>query len=454
MRPRLVVAGDALLDRDWTGVSHRFSPDGPVPVIDDPHEVVRAGGALLAAIAAADRADVVAITALGSDGAADELRALLAAAGVHLADLGLDGPTPEKVRVRSGAYTVARIDRAVQPGAVGALTSEARSALKAADAVLVADYGRGLARRPDLRRALAAAATHLPLTWDPHRVGPRPVRGTDLATPNVDEARSALAAVPADHDPGNRSAGFAAVADLADQLRVQWHCPVAVTAGPLGAALAHGAGPVELVPTFAASGDPCGAGDHLAATYTLARAVGADRTGALRAGVAAASDHVAGHVPVRRLQPNSAAELAERTRCNGGTVVAAGGCFDILHAGHVALLSQARALGDCLVVCLNGDRSVRRLKGPGRPVNGVADRAAVLLGLGCVDAVEVFEEDTPCEALTRVRPHLFVKGSDYGGALLPEEPVVATWGGRVVLLAIVTGRSTTRVIERAAGASA
>jgi rfaE bifunctional protein nucleotidyltransferase chain/domain len=183
--------------------------------------------------------------------------------------------------------------------------------------------------------------------------------------------------------------------------------------------------------------------------------VGVDRTDALRAGVMAASDHVAGRqAGVAVLDANGAPQIAERTRSNGGTVVAAGGCFDILHAGHVTLLSQARALGDCLVVCLNGDRSVRRLKGPGRPVNAVADRAAVLLGLGCVDAVEIFDEDTPAEALTRVRPHLFVKGSDYGGALLPEEPVLATWGGRVVLLAIVDGRSTTRIIQRAVEASA
>jgi D-beta-D-heptose 7-phosphate kinase/D-beta-D-heptose 1-phosphate adenosyltransferase len=452
MRPRLVVVGDALLDRDWIGLARRFSPDGPVPVIDDPNEVVRAGGALLAATAAADRADVVAITALGRDGAADELRSLLAVDGIRLIDLGLDGPTPEKVRVRSGTYTVARIDRAAQPAAVGGWTDDARSALAAADGVLVADYGRGLARRADVRRALGAAAAAVPLTWDPHRAGPRPVRGTDLATPNMDEARIALGDSRVD---GANASGLAAAADLADRLRAQWRCSVAVTAGPLGAAISTGSGPVEVVPTVAASGDPCGAGDHLAAAYTVARATGSDCTSALRAGVAAASDHVAGHVAgVSRLQSTRAVDVAQRTRRAGGTVVAAGGCFDILHAGHVSLLSQARTLGDCLVVCLNGDRSVRRLKGPGRPVNAVADRAAVLLGLGCVDAVEIFHEDTPTEALMRVQPHLFVKGSDYGGALLPEEPVLATWGGRVVLVALVGGRSTTRIIQRAAGASA
>jgi D-beta-D-heptose 7-phosphate kinase/D-beta-D-heptose 1-phosphate adenosyltransferase len=103
---------------------------------------------------------------------------------------------------------------------------------------------------------------------------------------------------------------------------------------------------------------------------------------------------------------------------------------------------------------MNGDRSVRRLKGPGRPVNAAGDRAAVLLGLECVDAVDTFEEDTPVASIARLRPHLFVKGSDYSGAPLPEEAALAGWGGRVVLVPIVTGRSTSGIIERAAGASA
>jgi len=451
VKPRIVVVGDSLLDRDWTGTARRFSPDGPVPVIDDPHEVVRAGGALLAAAAAAHHADVVAITAIGPDAGGRELRALIAAADVDLVDLGLDGPTPEKIRLRAGAQTIARIDRVTEPAGVRPLTAAARAAIDAADAVLVADYGRGLVRRPDLRRALGAAATRIPLTWDPHRLGPRPVRATDLAAPNEAEARAGLGLA----DEPDGASPPSAAADLAHRLHHLWRCPVAVTAGPRGAALAEGSGPIELVPTMAVAGDTCGAGDHLAATYTVARALGTDRAGALRSAVLAASDHVAGRVrPLGRLGPSDATELARRVRDRGGVVVAAGGCFDILHAGHVSLLERARALGDCLIVCLNGDRSVRRLKGPGRPVNGAADRAAVLRSLACVDAVEIFEGDTPCASLESLRPHLFVKGSDYGGAPLPEEAAMERWAGRVVLLAVESGRSTTRVIRRAAEATA
>jgi rfaE bifunctional protein nucleotidyltransferase chain/domain len=135
-------------------------------------------------------------------------------------------------------------------------------------------------------------------------------------------------------------------------------------------------------------------------------------------------------------------------------LVAAGGCFDVLHAGHVRLLEAARALGDELVVCLNGDLSVRRLKGRHRPINRVEDRAAVLRGLACVDDVVVFEEDTPCEVLGRIRPDVFVKGGDYAGEPLPEREVLAAWGGRVVLLPTYPGRSTSRILHAAAAEAA
>jgi rfaE bifunctional protein nucleotidyltransferase chain/domain len=139
-----------------------------------------------------------------------------------------------------------------------------------------------------------------------------------------------------------------------------------------------------------------------------------------------------------------------RVRAQGGTVVATGGCFDLLHPGHVRTLQSARALGDCLVVCLNSDASVRRLKGPRRPVVEQADRAAVLLALGCVDAVEVFDEDTPVAVLERLRPDLWVKGGDYAAGELPEAAALARWNGRAVILPFLEGRSTTRLIEEAA----
>jgi rfaE bifunctional protein nucleotidyltransferase chain/domain len=140
----------------------------------------------------------------------------------------------------------------------------------------------------------------------------------------------------------------------------------------------------------------------------------------------------------------------EKVRASGGTIVATGGCFDLLHAGHVRTLEAARRLGDALVVCLNSDDSVRRLKGHGRPLVPATDRAAVLAALACVDAVAVFEDDTPAEVLRQLRPHVWAKGGDYAGRTLPEEEALAEWGGRAVVLPYLEGRSTTRLMEEAA----
>jgi rfaE bifunctional protein nucleotidyltransferase chain/domain len=139
--------------------------------------------------------------------------------------------------------------------------------------------------------------------------------------------------------------------------------------------------------------------------------------------------------------------VVQRVRAAGGTVVATGGCFDLLHAGHVDSLRAARGLGDCLVVCLNSDASVRRLKGAGRPVVGQEDRARVLQALECVDAVLVFDEDTPEQILRTLRPDVWAKGGDYAGAELPEAPVLAEWGGALVVLPYLRGRSTSDMVR-------
>ncbi|MDG9721102.1 D-glycero-beta-D-manno-heptose 1-phosphate adenylyltransferase, partial [Streptomyces sp. DH24] len=146
--------------------------------------------------------------------------------------------------------------------------------------------------------------------------------------------------------------------------------------------------------------------------------------------------------------------LADRVRAAHGTVVAAGGCFDLLHAGHVGLLQAARRLGDCLVVCVNSDASVRRRKGADRPVNPLADRVRVLSALACVDAVAVFDEDTPERLLTDLRPDVWVKGGDYTGADLPEAALLEEWGGQAVLLPYLDGRSSTGLLARATGGTA
>jgi rfaE bifunctional protein nucleotidyltransferase chain/domain len=151
--------------------------------------------------------------------------------------------------------------------------------------------------------------------------------------------------------------------------------------------------------------------------------------------------------PEPQAGPAEAFAVADRVRSAGGTVVATGGCFDILHAGHIASLEAARALGDALIVLVNSDASVRRLKGGTRPVNSQEDRCRVLRSLRFVDAVVVFDGDDPVAALRELRPDVWAKGGDYTAEMLPEAPVIAGWGGRVVLVPFLPGHSTTAILE-------
>jgi rfaE bifunctional protein nucleotidyltransferase chain/domain/rfaE bifunctional protein kinase chain/domain len=456
-RAPLVVVGDSLLDRDLDGRVDRLSPDAPVPIVEDLVARPRPGGAALAAcLAASDGHRVVLVTALGRDPAGEELRALLDEAGIEVVDLGLRGPTPEKVRVRSQGRTLLRLDyggrRAGTGGTAGrpgAATPLALASLASGAAVLVSDYGQGLTADRSIRDALSAVGSRVPLVWDPHPRGRSPVPGARLVKPNRREAG-------VDGD-------LAAVAARARELRRDWRADgVVVTLGGDGALLVTDAPLPFAVPAPALPlHDPCGSGDRFSATAAGLLAEGAGLPAAVAGAVRAASAFVAaggaaawdGGEPVRNGCPEGSGELdralgvAAEVRARGGRVVATGGCFDLLHAGHVSTLRSARSLGGCLVVCLNSDVSVRRLKGPGRPVVPEADRTAVLQALGCVDAVVGFDEPTPAAVLRRLRPDVFAKGGDYAERDLPERAVLAEWGGQVVLLPYLAGRSTSRLVE-------
>jgi rfaE bifunctional protein nucleotidyltransferase chain/domain/rfaE bifunctional protein kinase chain/domain len=440
----IAVVGDALLDRDLEGRADRLCPDAPAPVLEDVLARERPGGAgLAAALLARDGLGVTLVTALGDDGAGAALAALLERHGVAVVDLGRGGATSEKVRVRADGRVLARLDHGGAPPEVRAPTPAAREALDGAGAVLVSDYGRGVAAAPALRAALEGR--RCPLVWDPHPRGAQPVPGADLMTPNRDEA-------------GRLAGGGDGPEGWARRLLADARAgAVAVTLGARGALLVDGPGPALSVPAPAvADGDPCGAGDRLASAAAAALAEGADAAGAIARGVEAASAFVAAGGAARALAEPAAPEppagrgVVARTRAAGGRVVATGGCFDLLHAGHVAMLEAARALGDCLVVLLNSDASVRRLKGSDRPLVHQDDRAALLSALRCVDAVVVFDEDTPERALADLAPDVFAKGADYAPDDLPEAATVRRLGGEVVTLPYIAGRSTTRLIEEVA----
>ncbi|GAA4696115.1 rfaE bifunctional protein, domain I/rfaE bifunctional protein, domain II [Promicromonospora umidemergens] len=468
-RPRIGVVGDLLLDRDVDGSVTRLAPDAPVPVVDVAEVRQSPGGAGLAALLCAQQADVVLVAPVADDAAGQELRRQLA--GLTLVPLGHAGPTRRKTRVRSSGQGLVRVDDGGPGTPVGidaAAVQRVRDAVAGCDALLVADYGGGMTRDPLLRELLAEVAERVPLVWDPHPRGGDPVPGAALVTPNAAEAGLAARGLP--RPPAESDTEVPAVAGV---LRRAWDAQaVSVTAGDRGAFVASrqddtertdGApGVVRHLPAQAAHGpDPCGAGDRFAATVVDRLARGDGATTAVRDGVLAASAWVAAggadgfrrgraasEQPAERSGPESLAELGARLRASGGVLVATSGCFDLLHAGHVTMLDAARRLGEHLVVLVNSDRSVRRLKGPERPVVPLADRLRVLEGLGSVDAAVVLDADEPSDAVAALRPDIWAKGGDYTASDLPEATVVRSYGGRVVTLPYLPGRSTTGLFSQ------
>ncbi|KUI45244.1 D-beta-D-heptose 1-phosphate adenosyltransferase [Mycobacterium sp. IS-1590] len=449
MNRPLVIIGDSMLDLDIEGSATRLSPEAPVPVVDVERIWRRPGGAGLAAVLAARTGfDVVLVTAIGDDADGQALTDLLADAGVRLIALKLTGSTVCKTRIRAAGQSMLRLDRGDGSAAGTPPPAEVSDLLGEAGAVCVADYGRGVTAHTGIRELLAWTAQRVPTVWDPHPRGSEPVPGCWLVTPNQDEA-------------AGRSA---------ESLRERWAArAVCVTLGSKGALVATDTGnahhPVQDAVARSGHGDTCGAGDRFAIAATIALAAGKDIHDAVADAVDAAGRFVAagGAVGVSSADsiggtPSAAtstaitgdiAEVRDRLRRRGGRLVATGGCFDLLHTGHVRLLRQARDLGDALVVLLNSDASVRALKGPRRPVVADRDRARVLAALACVDAVVVFDERSPEAVLEQLRPDVWVKGGDYTEADLPEAGVVRRHGGEVVLLPTVAGYSSSNLIAAA-----
>lgn len=456
----IAVVGDLLLDHDLAGEATRLSPDAPVPVVDVEDSSYRAGGAgLVARLLAADGHDVVLLAATSSDAAAGRLRQALA--GIRLVEGPSGAPTPVKTRVRASGQAVVRFDEGCARPGIPEVTDVMLREIVDADAVIVADYGRRLLENQDLRRALEAKAAGGIVVWDPHPSGAPPVRGLAAATPNQSEAQS--------------FAGSQDAAESAGVLANTWNCPVVVTLGRHGALLHDGSGGGHRVPAPAIRTiDPCGAGDRFVASLAVGLAGGSPLYTAVEGAVHSAATFLADggvsalhrQLPVvtdepattgdagpvappsgppapRRPGNGDALDVVAEIREAGGTVVATGGCFDLLHAGHARTLRAARDLGDCLVVLLNSDESVHRLKGSDRPIISARDRAELLSALGCVDAVLLFEEDTPHRALERIQPDIWVKGGDYEARALPEAGLVGSWGGRSVTVPYQVARSTT-----------
>lgn len=443
MSPRILVVGDALLDVDVTGSSNRLSPDAPVPVVEVTDERCRPGGAGLTAVfSRLEGAEVTLVSGVGTDADGDCLMGELDRAGIDTVPLPLTGATPVKKRVRVSDQSLLRLDNRAGRVASGDVDPAGLlpELVRESDVVVVADYGRGTASHPQVRQAVMRGSS---VVWDPHPNGAVPVPGARVVLPNEREAHQ-FAQLPA-------GSSWAGAGRAADQLIRSWQVgAVCVTMGPRGALLSYGSGPAVVVPTTEVAGDPCGAGDRFTAAVAAALADGAVLAEAVQVAVGAAAEHVRSGTSLDGSAPATGRELdpIERVRARGGTVVATGGCFDLLHAGHVQVLTQARALGDCLMVAINSDESVARLKGPGRPIVPLADRMKVLQSLACVDAVVAFGGDTPEDLLREWRPDIWVKGGDYAAGVLPEAAVVESWGGEAVTVPYLSGRSTSSLVVR------
>jgi D-beta-D-heptose 7-phosphate kinase / D-beta-D-heptose 1-phosphate adenosyltransferase len=466
--PRVTVIGDVMLDGWWRGDAARMSREGPAPVVDITSRTWVPGGAANTAMnLAALGARVRMVGVVGEDAAGFTLRELLSDAGVDVTSLVTDEAvsTSTKLRIVGGDQVVVRLDEHELPLDLDPLRDrlihEALAATADVDAELISDYGSGLFGEA-MCSALAARRRRPGTTVvDAHDLSPwRPLQ-PDIVTPNADEAAALLDITlrPDEDRP-------AIISSLCEELReASGARSVIVTMDREGTLLA---GPDGLRHRTHAHPDlerrASGAGDTFVSALTCALACRVPPRTAAEFAQAAAD------VVVHRFGTSicstadleaslgdgtaivdSLDELALRVseaRAVGYRIVFTNGCFDVLHPGHVGYLRQARRLGDVLVVGLNSDASVRRLKGASRPVNTAEDRAAVLAALECVDYVHVFDDDAPLAMLRRLRPDVYTKGGDYTVDMLPEAEIVRGYGGEVRILDFLGPHSTTALVDR------
>lgn len=466
--PRVLIVGDLMLDRYVSGEVSRISPEAPIPILAARHSEEKLGGAgNVVANLRAMGAEVELVGLLGADAFGETVRGLLEALGVGDGGLVVDPgrPTIQKTRMMSGVQQMLRVDwedaRAANGEVEAALLARSLGALGRAQALVLSDYGKGVLT-PGLLRPLidAARARGVPVLVDPKGHDYSRYRRASLVTPNRKEAEEAL---------GRKLQGTPALEQGARDLIALAELDAAViTLGAEGILYATAAGELGRDPARArAVFDVTGAGDtvvahlalYLAGGLPLAAAVGLANqaagivVGRLGASTVTRSELRAqlreGGLPEGKvLAPEDLDAVVSAWRQAGKRIVLTNGCFDILHAGHVDYLRFARSKGDVLLVGVNDDASVRRLKGPDRPVNCVEDRMVVLAALEMVDGVVPFAEDTPAELVRRVTPHVLVKGEDWRDKGVVGREWVEGHGGTVVLAPLVPGRSTTAILER------
>lgn len=474
---KAIVVGDVMLDELLYGDADRLSQDAPVPVLHVRRSDHRAGGAAnvcldLAALGGA----VTVLAVVGEDAEATKLRAALERDGIDAAGLITDPNRPTTVKrsliglaQHRHPQKMFRVDfesREPIPDAVRErLLAVLDERLGDTDVVCIEDYNKGVCSEAFCQAVIERArAAGKPVLVDPAAIDDyTKYRGATCITPNRTEAEKATAS-QTDGDVPEANADIAR--RLLDDLSLE---VVVLTLDRHGAMLLRRGEAPSLIPTVAREVyDVTGAGDMVLAGLAASIACGIDWPRAVGiANIAAGLEvEIFGVEPiplsrVRHAVMKQEGRLqgklrtleqvlveVEAVRKTGGSVVFTNGCFDIIHTGHVTLLEQASDLGAMLIIGLNTDDSIRRLKGPERPVNALDDRARVLGALGCVDAIVPFADDTPIELIRAITPDVLVKGGDYTRESVVGYEIVEAAGGRVALINLVEGKSTTGTINK------
>lgn len=471
-RRRIVVLGDAILDRYVFGNVSRISPEAPVQVMDVREERYDLGGAAnVAEKVASVGAEAILCGVVGNDAEGRILAALARKDGISTSGLVSDATrhTSFKTRFIARGQQMLRVDREsrepIRDDVTAELMRKARAAMEGADALIIEDYAKGVLTDRVLAEAIGnARRLKIPVIVDPKRKNFRAYRGCTVLTPNRREAEEA-SGVEISGDESLAVAGRKI-------LDVSGADFVAVTLDKDGIAVIRRSGKqvsVAPIPARArAVFDPTGAGDAVTAVLASCLASGMTATDAAYiANIAAGL--IVEQVGVGRLswdairraamteRFSSAGKILERKdikplvarlRKEGRKLVFTNGCFDLLHYGHVSLLEKARAFGDVLILAINSDRSISKLKGPNRPVVCQEDRLRLLASLSCVDYVTVFDELTPRKLLRMIKPDVLVKGGDNTPTTAVGWEIVKAYGGRVEIVPLVEGLSTTRLVER------
>jgi D-beta-D-heptose 7-phosphate kinase/D-beta-D-heptose 1-phosphate adenosyltransferase len=466
---RALVIGDLMLDEYLWGKTERISPEAPVQVVDITMEDLRLGGAgnvINNLVTLGCQVHVAGVLGDGRDG--ELLREMLTAKQVDTVGLLYDPQrtTSRKTRILASHQQMMRIDREsrtpITPEQEARLANWVRDHAAEFDVILISDYLKGVLTENLLQAVIAIGKErNIPVVIDPKGDDYGKYRGATLLTPNRKETEIASRIAITDEE-SLRLAGRT----LLETLELE---TLIVTRSEEGISIFFRNGDEMHLPTEAREVfDVTGAGDTVLSLIGVGLACGlaiedAARMANLAAGIAVSKlgtstvsveeirevySHQFSEGDAKIKRRDSLARILETERQRGKTIVFTNGCFDLLHVGHVKYLQKARQLGDLLVLGLNSDDSIRRLKGPSRPLISEDERAHILAALACIDHVVVFDEDTPIELIRLLRPHILVKGGDYTPEGVVGKDLVESYGGRVALIDLVDGRSTTNIIER------